>query len=302
MPEIANPLPSELKRRIQLAEREAAGEVTWTDELDSSVTSKIFHVYTQSVNTRSPVEEVVRDIRAEHGASQREIFSIEETLLDQRFTSEDRLDCLAALSYALDICEADKGEEQIQIGFQEWENSKFDGHYFRKRANDILLSYRVEWTFVGQTLSPRTSEPFFAAITKPTSGLLSSNPNFTKVSRAFEKALTELGQNDDPGDAITDAATALQEMFRALGIEGGSIGRQINEAKKKGLLTPWDAPLVDIIDKAAHWVEAERSNNGDAHHDASDAQRDNAWLTIHIVGALILRLSGEDLRGRGSDQ
>lgn len=44
-------------------------------------------------------------------------------------------------------------------------------------------------------------------------------------------------------------------------------------------------------------MSADRSQTGDAHH-ASDANLDDAWLIVHVAGALILRLSKGGSRGR----
>jgi hypothetical protein len=41
--------------------------------------------------------------------------------------------------------------------------------------------------------------------------------------------------------------------------------------------------------KLVDWVSASRSDRGDA-HSASNATRPDAWLVVHVVGALILRL------------
>lgn len=38
------------------------------------------------------------------------------------------------------------------------------------------------------------------------------------------------------------------------------------------------------------WVSADRSERGEAHKSGSDDRAD-AWLAVHVVGALILRLA-----------
>jgi hypothetical protein len=80
-------------------------------------------------------------------------------------------------------------------------------------------------------------------------------------------------------------------MLTALGCDGNALGTQLASAKKKGLLAPHDHPLSLVIEKAIAWAAADRSEKGDTHK-AGTAVRDDAWLTVHIVGALIVRLAG----------
>jgi hypothetical protein len=91
-------------------------------------------------------------------------------------------------------------------------------------------------------------------------------------------------------DAITDAGTALQETLTALGCNGNSLGPLIKDAKGHGLLAPHDARLDGAIADVMEWVSADRSQSGEAHH-VSTATIEDAWLIVHIVGALILRLA-----------
>jgi hypothetical protein len=50
--------------------------------------------------------------------------------------------------------------------------------------------------------------------------------------------------------------------------------------------------MAEALEKIIDWVESDRSEKGDAHN-ARPATREDAWLTVHIVGAVILRLTGE---------
>jgi hypothetical protein len=81
-----------------------------------------------------------------------------------------------------------------------------------------------------------------------------------------------------------------------LGCSGNQLGDLIRDGKKRGLFGPHDAKLTQSIAGLAHWVSSDRSTLGDAHH-STDANPDDAWLTVHVVGALILRLTGENARG-----
>lgn len=70
-----------------------------------------------------------------------------------------------------------------------------------------------------------------------------------------------------------------------VGCKGNALGPLADDARKRGLLAPYDRKIID-------WVSADRSDKGDAHN-ATPASRDDAWLAVHVVGALILRLAGD---------
>jgi hypothetical protein len=78
------------------------------------------------------------------------------------------------------------------------------------------------------------------------------------------------------------------------------LGPLIKDAKKRGLLAPHDARLDKAISDVMDWVSADRSESGEAHH-VSGASVEDAWLIVHIVGSLILRMaSGPPRSGSGA--
>jgi hypothetical protein len=77
----------------------------------------------------------------------------------------------------------------------------------------------------------------------------------TSTTRPYLKEL----RNRDPGDAVTDAATALQ--------------------KNKGLLKGNDTPLTDAVCKTVDWVAAKR-NQGEAHKGDPDINMSDAWMVV----------------------
>ena len=79
-------------------------------------------------------------------------------------------------------------------------------------------------------------------------------------------------------------------MLTALGCDGGALGDLVSSAKKKGLLTGADTPLTESIIKTVNWVAAKR-NQGEAHRGDPDMNMSDAWMVVHVVGALVLRLS-----------
>ena len=140
---------------------------------------------------------------------------------------------------------------------------------------------------------PFESKEMHQAVVEPALQLL-HNPKFEKAEKANRQALEELSKGT-PGDAVTDAGTALQETLTTLGCDGNSLGQLIKSARAKGLLAPHDARMTKAIEDVMEWVSADRSEKGDSHK-AETAQKEDAWFIIHVVGALIVRLAGRSRR------
>jgi hypothetical protein len=135
---------------------------------------------------------------------------------------------------------------------------------------------------------PYSESPVLQAkVVTPVQRLLSSRAELGAVEVAYQKALNETS----PDDAITDAGTALQEMLTALDCTGNALGPLISSARKRGLLGAHDSPLVDGLERIMNWVSADRSSLGDGHRGKSGATAEDAALIVHVVGALILRLT-----------
>jgi len=136
---------------------------------------------------------------------------------------------------------------------------------------------------------PLSSRELHEHVVAPALQLLAGRPDLDKVESAYRAALEEITKGK-AADAITDAGTALQEMLGALGCDGNALGPRIASARAKGILAPHDSPMLTAIEKVLHWVSADRSEKGDAHA-VTSATLDDAWLIVHVVGAVILRLS-----------
>lgn len=165
-----------------------------------------------------------------------------------------------------------------------------DHMVFAARANEVLREHRISFEFIEGQMVDFKSKELHEAVVAPTLRLLSGRQGWDAVEQTYQKALEEIG--NDPADAITDAGTALQEALTLLGCEGNQLGKLAASARQKGLLAGHDMKLVD-------WVAADRSETGDSHN-ARPAGHDDAWLTVHVVGALILRLAGSAPRSRPS--
>jgi hypothetical protein len=68
------------------------------------------------------------------------------------------------------------------------------------------------------------------------------------------------------------------------------LGEILTSAKEKGLVKGTDSPLTEAIVKTVNWVAAKR-NQGEAHRGDPDLNTSDAWMVVHVVGALTIRLS-----------
>ena len=164
---------------------------------------------------------------------------------------------------------------------------------FVEAVNDILLAARIEWHFDDGRFTQRGNSVLHADVVKPASVLLEADARFGKASSAFQTAINRLSENH-PDVAITDAGTAVQEFFRALGVNGNSLSDQLNVAQKAGIISAYDRTLLKPF---TDWLNADRSTRGNAHHhNEGDVTKGDAWLAIHVAGALMVRLSNEEPR------
>jgi hypothetical protein len=159
---------------------------------------------------------------------------------------------------------------------------------FTREVNEVLAQERVGWELIDGRMIEIHSKELHVAAVEPALRLL-HRAGFAGADKAYRDALEELAAGK-ASDAITDAGTALQETLTALGCEGNQLGDLIRSAKKKGLLAPHDDPMTQAIDRLLNWVAADRSQMGDSHM-ATAPTREDAWLIVHVVGALIVRLA-----------
>jgi hypothetical protein len=165
---------------------------------------------------------------------------------------------------------------------------------FVDRVNAIFRSHRVSYKLVQEQIIPLMSEELHAEVVEPVLYLLHGRPDLDAAQTAYRNALREIS-DDKADDAVTDAGTALQETLEALGCDGQSLGQLVTSAKRKGLLGSHDERMTDGIELVLKWAAKER-NEGEAHH-AVHAELSDAWLMVHVVGALIVRLADDTPRG-----
>lgn len=125
-------------------------------------------------------------------------------------------------------------------------------------------------------------------VEQPLRAFIVNNPQFAAIDTKIAEALAELDAGKG-ADAITDAATALQQLLKELGYAGPALGEQIASARKGGLFAGVDHQLGEALLALSKWVASVRNQRGDAHPgpepDLADAQ-----LVVRMVAVLVMRL------------
>lgn len=286
------PLPSELRRRRLLADAEAQSGVVWKDGCPPEVGRKIVALLPHLTNKSWTVYKAADDHRLVGSQSGINEFSTEETL-NGKGNESDRLDALAAILYSFTTLSVTDDEEVEDGWHHSYSPPRYDTSELVETVNDILLGARIEWQYVDGHFTQRGNSALYADVVKPASILLDSDQKFAKASSGFQAAITRLSENK-PDVAITDAASAVQEFFRALGVEGNSVSDQLNAAQKTKIITAYDRSLLKPF---TDWLNSDRSEKGNAHHHrAGDVSKSDAWLAVHVAGALMVRLSSQEPR------
>lgn len=271
------------KWQQSLAEREASGESFWSEKFDEPARNKIlmaFQTATQNVNTFFEVARlaILRDEGMLH-------------LVNGNWQPADDL-----TSYLL-MCPNDMMPTVIEAMSLACSNRAliagtgvYDSvQYFDLTVNVVLREHRISYELIDNQMIEFSSKELHQEVVVPVLRLLAGRKDLNRVESAYQAALAEISKGE-AANAITDAGTALQEMLSALGCIGNALGPLIKSARENGLLASHDSPMLGALEKVLHWVSADRSERGDAHA-VSTATIDDAWFTVHIVGAVILRLS-----------
>lgn len=272
------------KRLEQQQKQEAAGVNLWTDVFEPSVRTKILHAFRDAAGDSNMFE---------YSEYARSLILRDEGLLF--LTSQGMNGADDFLNYLMG-CPDDMVPTVVEAMCAAFSNRALLSRTYRYDAQSLFTStvptvlreHRVSYDLVDGRMVEFSSREMHEAVVVPALTLLAGRRDFASVESAYHDALDEISKGK-PGDAITDAGTALQEALVTLGCDGNALGPLIKSAKSKGLLATHDGPLLDAIDKMLHWVSADRSESGDAHA-AARATVEDAWLIVHVVGALILRL------------
>lgn len=289
------PFPKQQLRR-DMAEREAAGVSLWTEALDSTARNKLAACVRNQLwddrdgrDAETLLSAITQDVSDAAGVVSRvdevpELFGRQS--IDDFVDSIRDPDVSPAIIFGL-----------IE-GFWRWQavrDEEFIARHPRSRAllrdriTEILDDHRIGFVFVDGDFLPRSGSIADQEILVPTVEFLTGDPAFADADATYREALKAI-QHRQPDEAITKACTALQSVLTALGCGAEKLSKQIALAVGKGLLAKHDKPLES-------WLTADRSNLGSAHPGDGTAVREDAWLTVHVVGAIILRLARGRARG-----
>jgi len=271
------------KRLQELTDREARGETLWTDKFVPEVRNKIAYAFGDAAGSVEPTAVVARQlILRDEGwpyLADSQLLPAADFLRYVMTAPDDMLPTIIEAMYLAGT------QRRDTLGYY-----SFGLDDFAAVISTILAEHRIAFDFVDGRMIPFESKELHTAVVEPVVRLLSGRQGYESVESAYLAALHELSAGS-PDDAITDAARALQLMLEGLGCEGNALGPLVASAKKRGLLGPHDHLLTEALAKTIDWVSADRTAMGDAHH-VSRATPDDAWFTVHVVGAIIVRLAG----------
>ncbi|HEY0166165.1 MAG TPA: hypothetical protein VGB75_03895 [Jatrophihabitans sp.] len=274
-------LYAERLRLAAQADAEARGESLWTAEIPPEALVKLKRAWKNACVDVIPTNQ--------YGTSANTLIA-EALEVSLGLESNGLDDAGSRLRFANSTPEVLSVLEAMDMAFDEEGLLEGDSaqQFFRSEVNRIFEAHRVAFRLVEGQIIPVESFEMNAAVVFPALYLLHGHAEFASGEKAYMKALQEI-RVGDAGDAITDAATALQETLEALGCEGRTLGPLIASAKRRGLFSARDSRLTDAIAAFAQWAAAER-NEGEAHH-YTESDLSDAWLMVHVVGALIVRLA-----------
>jgi hypothetical protein len=278
------------KRLKDLAEAEARGKSLWSAHFDEQARWKLVHAF------RDACPEHMRETYAE---TARALILRDEGL---PYLIDGNLNHQADLLDFLLKCEDELAPSAIEAIAKVFSSYPYgvpgvmgvigpvNSEGFAQSVNTILREHRIGYELVDHEMIPVASKELHTEVVAPTLRLLSGRSGWDKVESAYQDALAELSDGK-PADAITDAGTALQEALVLLGCKGNALGPLIKSARNNGLFAAHDSAMTQAIEGLMNWVSADRSESGDGHHVVA-VTIDDAWLAVHVVGALILRLAG----------
>jgi hypothetical protein len=281
---------SERKRTKSLIEKEAKGEPVWTSSVPKPLRIKFMRTIVSygwvanKFDTDFGSDEIsklahtilIRDIGVvDLGHNSRApVSDLKSHILS--CSDEDFPDIIEALALAINWYANDGIREPDAL------------EKFRTSVNDLLGSYRVNYSLEGHEVIEFDSREMHVSVVSPVLILL-SEPEWGKVEKAYQDSLRQLVT--DPANAITDATTALQEALRKLGCKGADFASLMRSAKS-ALFTGYDTKYIQAIENLVDWSSAVRANLGDSHK-ITEATKEDAWFVIHTIGILILRLASQ---------
>jgi hypothetical protein len=269
----------ELEKILQL---EKEGQSFWTDQFSQTVKNKLLIAFAEATHQNIAYQENARArLLKDLGRFQLVDSNLQRYEDFQKYflssTGEEFVSVLEACQHAIN--DPSLYEQRMYLKSPD---------YFVNEVNRILSENRISFQLVGAEMIEHKSQVMYNEILEPVLLHTSRNHALVGVNKAFTEALEELA-NSKPANAITDASRALEETLRYLGAVGTGPGDLFQDARKRQILKPQDQPLFEVIAKAVNWVSAQRANEGDAHRQ-TDPSNSEAWATVYICGALILKV------------
>lgn len=273
---------SRRKRIDKLALDESAGLLEWTTDFSPRARNRILLHY--------------RDVSGEyfvHGLAQaRELIMLDEGLLDltgRRFNAHEDM------AQFIQDCESNAmpmAIEALITSLQDrggWPAPQYGSQFkFCDMVRLILREESLAFDLVDLNLVEFSSRQLTQSVVLPVLSLLGRQQGWSDVEGAYQDALREISHGT-PADSITDSGRALELTLERLGCRGSSLGERLKAARASGLLLGSDDKLAVSITHAVGWAAVERNERSDAHR-GSEADVADAWMMVHIVGAVILRL------------
>jgi hypothetical protein len=274
------------KRLEELAALEAEGENFWSDEFDLAartkivlVVRKIAEMYYEGSTFLNRARDLILTDEGLFYLHERNVYAADDMLRYLMSASDEMMPT------AIEALAAAFRDNRLRHASGGWDASEI----FESTIAVILREHRIKFELIDGHMVEFSSRALHVDVVAPVLTLLGGDKKWASTEKAFQDALEELSKGE-AGDAITDAGTALQEVLTALGCTGNALGPLIKSARSSGKIAPHDSPLLDSVERVMHWVSADRSEKGDAHTSAMPTL-DDAWFTVHVVGAIILRLT-----------
>ncbi|PZE27147.1 hypothetical protein [Curtobacterium sp. MCBD17_028] len=291
------PLPSQILRAKALEEEERVRGVQWRNTVSVPLARRIYALATRLTSNESALWRAVTDLMEvgspNEDGEQRDVFSV---MHGEAGSEMMRLDVVGALGYAFDelafaVAEETSGWNALPFDPpSDW----YDNRAFKTTVNRMLLEERVEWQFDGRDFVQRGNSVLHSEVIKPVTLLLDSDPRWQSASKGYSDAITELSHGRT-SRALTIASSALQDFLRTLGAtkDTQSAEKQVAYLQRQGLLEGYD---MNLLKPLLSWVNADRSQRGEAHTNETEPDRADVWLMLTVVGALMVRLSGQEPR------
>lgn len=289
--EFEEELYAERVRRQAQAEDLAAGRTDWTEDLSGQAKVKLHLAWldvTEHIAFRDWADQMERLI--DHWALRSVAASLSPMdMRGNQRSSGHLLSLIEAEHKALAVVADERHELPMPPDFDEWIAEAPER--FRRDVNRIfeahIIAFRLHQNSV---LVPIRSQEMHSAVVEPTLYLLHSQPEFAGAEAAYQDALSQIRRRE-PGTAIIHAGTALQEVLTGLGCDGKVLGDLLKSARLKGLVKGEDTSLTESVRRTVDWVASWRNQDSKAHKGKPDVDMPDAWMVVHVVGALIIRLS-----------